>query len=94
MPKGNGESDHSEAETPSHPIQRGKTTAGKSQNWFARVFQIKPASKVFALDTSKVKGRKEVFKILCEWEKYGMEEVYMDKANNIVHARVGEVNCK
>lgn len=46
------------------------------------------------MDTTKVKGRKEVFKILRDWEQYGMEDVYMDKANNVVHGRVGEVNCK
>ena len=76
------------------PVQRRKTTKGKSHNWFARVFQIKPASRVVALDTSKIKGRKEVYKILREWEEYGMEDVYMDKPNNYVHGRVGEVNCK
>jgi hypothetical protein len=47
-----------------------------------------------ALNTSKVKGRKEVYRLLREWEDYGMEDVYMDKGNSIVHGRVGEVNCK
>lgn len=65
-----------------------------NQNWFARVFQIKPASRVIALNTSKVKGRKEVYKLLREWEDYGMEDVYMDKSNSVVHGRVGEVNCE
>lgn len=65
-----------------------------NQNWFARVFQIKPASRVIALNTSKVKGRKEVYKLLREWRDYGMEDVYMDKSNSVVHGRVGEVNCE
>lgn len=63
-------------------------------NWFARVFQIKPASRVIALNTSKVKGRKEVYKLLREWRDYGMEDVYMDKNNSTVHGRVSEANCK
>ncbi|KAJ6151293.1 hypothetical protein N7470_007887 [Penicillium chermesinum] len=65
-----------------------------NQNWFARVFQIKPACRVIALNTSKVKGRKEVYRLLRDWEDYGMEDVRMDKGNSIVHGRVGEVNCK
>lgn len=65
-----------------------------SQNWFARVFQIKPAFRVIALNTSKVKGRKEVYKMLREWKEYGMENVYMDKSNSVVHGQVSEVNCK
>lgn len=65
-----------------------------SQNWFARVFQIKPACRVMALNTTKAKGRKEVYKLLRDWEDYGMEDVKLDKANSIVYGRVGEVNCK
>lgn len=90
----NGEHDAPKSDNPPNPVQRRKTTKGKSQNWFARVFQIKPASRVVALDTSKIRGRKEVYKILREWEEYGMEDVYMDKPNNYVHGRVGEVNCR
>lgn len=65
-----------------------------NQNWFARIFQIKPASRVIALNTSKVIGRREVYKLLREWRDYGMEDVYMDKSNSVVHGRVGEVNCE
>lgn len=73
---------------------RNKRLSLANQNWFARVFQIKPASRVIALNTSKVKGRKELYKLLREWKKYGMEDVYMDKSNSVVHGRVSEVNCK
>lgn len=73
---------------------KNKRLSLANQNWFARVFQIKPASRVIALNTSKVKGRKEVYKLLREWEDYGMEDVYMDKSNSVVHGRVGEVNCE
>ncbi|KAF7717907.1 Uncharacterized protein PECH_002693 [Penicillium ucsense] len=63
-----------------------------NQNWFARVFQIKPASRVIALNTSKVKGRKELYRMLREWEDYGMENVSLDKNNSVVRGRVGAVN--
>ncbi|KAJ5166152.1 uncharacterized protein N7482_004933 [Penicillium canariense] len=80
-----------ESSTPPN-APRNKRLSLATQNWFARVFQIKPASRVIALNTSKVKGRKEVYKMLREWEEYGMENVYVDKSNNIVHGQVSEAN--
>ncbi|OOQ82881.1 putative serine/threonine protein kinase (Kcc4) [Penicillium brasilianum] len=71
---------------------RNKRLSVANQNWFARVFQIKPACRVIALNTSKLKGRKEVYKMLREWKEYGMENVHMDKSNSVVHGRVSEVN--
>lgn len=91
--KGN-EADNAPEPSPQRPTQQKKQPKVRNQNWFARVFQIKPATRVIALDTSNAKGRREVFRILNEWQQYGMEDVYMDKANNYVHGRVGEVNCK
>ncbi|PLB49204.1 putative serine/threonine protein kinase [Aspergillus steynii IBT 23096] len=82
-----------DTESAQKPLPR-KPRAPRSQNWFARVFHFKPATRVIALNTSKIKGRKEVYKILREWEwkQYGLEEVSMDKSNNIILGRVGEVN--
>lgn len=84
----------SEADDLRNASKNNKRLSLANQNWFARVFQIKPASRVIALNTSKVKVRKEVYKLLREWRDYGMEDVYMDKSNSIVHGRVGEVNCQ
>lgn len=76
------------------PLPRTPSVQGRSQNWFARVFQFKPATRVFALNESKIKSRKEVYKILRKWKKLGVEDVSMDKANSIIRGRVGEVNGK
>jgi serine/threonine-protein kinase HSL1 (negative regulator of Swe1 kinase) len=73
---------------------RNKRRSLANQNWFARVFQIRPATQVIALNTSKAKGRKELYKLLREWRDFGMEDVYLDKTNSIVHGRVCEANCK
>jgi hypothetical protein len=73
---------------------RNKRRSVANHNWFARVFQIKPASRVLALNCSKLKGRKELYRLLREWRDYGMEDVWLDKANSIVHGRVSEANCK
>ncbi|KAF4153305.1 hypothetical protein CNMCM6069_001003 [Aspergillus lentulus] len=75
------------------PAPARPNTNGKSHNWFARVFQIKPATRVVPLNTSKLKGRKDVLKLLREWKQFGMEEAHLDKANGVIRAKVGEVNC-
>ncbi|KAL4890745.1 hypothetical protein BDV59DRAFT_204216 [Aspergillus ambiguus] len=74
------------------PLPARPRPEGKSQNWFARVFHFKPATRVVALNASKMRGRKEVYKILRKWKQYGLEDVYLDKANSIIHGKVGEVN--
>lgn len=65
-----------------------------SQNWLARFFHVKPASKVLALNVPKGRAKKEVTKILREWKKYGMEGVRLDKKTKVLKARVGELNCR
>lgn len=82
-----------EAEDPRNPFNNKRRSLA-NQNWFARVFQIKPATQVIPLNISKAKGRKELYKLLREWRDFGMEDVYMDKSNSIVHGRVCEANCK
>ncbi|KAJ5365632.1 hypothetical protein N7517_008518 [Penicillium concentricum] len=92
MCKGLADTDTSiEADDSPNPF-RHKRRSIANHNWFARVFQIKPATQVIALNTSKVKGRKELYKLLREWRDFGMEDVYLDKTNSIVHGRVSEAN--
>lgn len=94
MCKGLADTDSStEADDPPNPFSQKRRSIA-NHNWFARVFQIKPATQVIALNTSKVKGRKELYKLLREWRDFGMEDVYLDKTNSIVHGRVSEANCK
>ncbi|KAL2830220.1 hypothetical protein BDW59DRAFT_177989 [Aspergillus cavernicola] len=75
----------------SHRTRTARPEA-KSNNWFARVFQFKPATRVVVLNTSKIKGRKEVYKMLRDWKQYGIEDIHLDKANSIICGRVGESN--
>lgn len=94
MCKGLADTDSSvEADDAPNPFHQKRRSIA-NHNWFARVFQIKPATQVIALSTSKVKGRKELYKLLREWRDFGMEDVYLDKTNSIVHGRVSEANCK
>jgi hypothetical protein len=70
------------------------STQPLQQSWFARIFHIKPASKILCFSVSKRKARKEIVTILREWKRYGMRDVVVDKVRNVVHGRVGAVNCK
>lgn len=86
------------SEASEQPVNRRKSVRrphkSGNPNWFARFFHVKPATRVVALNTSKVKGRKDVYKTLRDWQRYGMEEVHLDKANNVIYGRVGQVNCE
>jgi hypothetical protein len=73
--------------------RRSIRSSGISNNWFARVFQFKPATRVVALNVSKIKGRKEIYKMLRDWKQYGIEDIHLDKPNSIIYGRVGESNC-
>ncbi|KAL2820015.1 hypothetical protein BJX63DRAFT_444972 [Aspergillus granulosus] len=73
-------------------LKTRRRSPGKSNNWFARVFQFKPATRVVALKTSEVKGCKEVYRMLVEYQQYGIEDVRLDKPNSIIYGRVGESN--
>ena len=66
-----------------------------SQNWFAKFFYVKPASKIICLSTNKARARKEVVKILKEWKKYGLKDVVSDRRADggyLIRGRVDAVN--
>jgi serine/threonine-protein kinase HSL1, negative regulator of Swe1 kinase len=67
-----------------------------NQNWFAKFFHIKPASRVLVLQISKVRAKKEIVKKLKEWRKYGIRDVVVEKraGGDVIRARVDAQNCK
>jgi hypothetical protein len=90
-------SDSVSAQDPVPPKKLDKRQSRPSdanQNWFARFFHVKPATRVIAFNVPKIKCRKEVYKTLRDWKQYGMEDVQLDKAENIIHGRVAEGNCE
>ena len=64
------------------------------QNWLARLFRVKPATRYICLHISKRRARQEVAILLREWRKYGIKDIEVDKDRNIVFARVSAINCK
>jgi len=64
------------------------------QNWLARLFRVKPATRYICLHISKRRARQEVAILLREWRKYGIKDIEVDKDRNIVFARVSAYNCE
>jgi hypothetical protein len=65
-----------------------------SQNWLARLFRVRPATRYLCFNMSRRRARQEVAIQLREWRKYGIKEVEVDKERNIVFAGIGSENCK
>jgi serine/threonine-protein kinase HSL1, negative regulator of Swe1 kinase len=67
-----------------------------NQNWFAKFFHIKPASRVICLCVSKAKARREIVKVLREWRKYGLRDVVSERSDgaDLIKGRVDSMNCK
>ncbi|KAI1823693.1 hypothetical protein F4861DRAFT_509466 [Xylaria intraflava] len=62
------------------------------QNWLARLFRVKPATKYLCFSISRRRARQEMVILLKEWRKYGIRDVQVDRGRNIVFARVGQKN--
>ncbi|KAH8880165.1 Pkinase-domain-containing protein [Thozetella sp. PMI_491] len=62
------------------------------QNWLARLFRVKPATRHLCFAISKRRSRQEVAILLREWRRYGIRDIEVDKERNIVFARVGSKN--
>ncbi|KAH9884872.1 hypothetical protein F4778DRAFT_523127 [Xylariomycetidae sp. FL2044] len=62
------------------------------QSWLARLFRVKPATKHLCFAISKRRARQEIAILLKEWRQHGIKDLQVDKARNIVFARVGKHN--
>lgn len=64
------------------------------QNWLAKLFNVKPASKTICFSVSNRRARQEIVTILKEWKRYGIRDIQVDKKRNIVFGQVAAKNCK
>ncbi|KAI1636004.1 hypothetical protein F4809DRAFT_650847 [Biscogniauxia mediterranea] len=62
------------------------------QNWLARLFRVKPATKHICFTIPRRRVRQEIAIMLRVWRKYGIRDVQVDKERNLVFARVGKKN--
>ncbi|EGO51510.1 hypothetical protein NEUTE1DRAFT_104548 [Neurospora tetrasperma FGSC 2508] len=62
------------------------------QNWLARLFRVKPATRHLCFSMPRRRARQEVAILLREWRQFGIKDVEVDKERNIIFARVGAQN--
>ncbi|TVY49671.1 Serine/threonine-protein kinase [Lachnellula occidentalis] len=62
------------------------------QNWLAKLFHVKPASKFICFSVARRRARREITTVLREWRRYGIRDVQADKQRNIVFGKVGATN--
>ncbi|KAI1504986.1 hypothetical protein F5X99DRAFT_432017 [Biscogniauxia marginata] len=62
------------------------------QNWLARLFRVKPATKHICFSISRRRARQEIALLFRDWRKYGIRDVQVDKERHLVFARVGKKN--
>lgn len=62
------------------------------QSWFAKLLRVKPATRIVCFAVNKRRARQEVTFIFKDWARYGMENVQVDKARDMVFGTVNEIN--
>ena len=67
-----------------------------NQNWFAKFFHIKPASKIFVLQISRMRAKKDIFRVMKNWKKYGLKDVRIERraGQDVIRGRVDAQNCE
>ncbi|KAK3954566.1 hypothetical protein QBC32DRAFT_255261 [Pseudoneurospora amorphoporcata] len=63
------------------------------QNWLARLFRVKPATRHLCFSMPRRRTRQEVAILLREWRQFGIKDVEVDKERNLIFARVGAQNA-
>ncbi|KAL8295767.1 hypothetical protein RB597_009157 [Gaeumannomyces tritici] len=72
--------------------EQGGRKIKPQQNWLARLFKVKPATRTICLTMPRRRARQDIAIMLRDWRRFGMRDVEVDKERNIVFARVGAKN--
>lgn len=67
---------------------------GVQQNWLARFFNIKPASKIICFQRGRGVARQELFRLLRSWRMYGMKDILLDRNRNLIWGGLATPNCE
>jgi serine/threonine-protein kinase HSL1, negative regulator of Swe1 kinase len=62
------------------------------QNWLAKLFHVKPASRFICFSVSRRIARREITIVLRGWKPHGIRDVQVDKGRNIVFGKLGATN--
>lgn len=64
------------------------------QNWLARLFRVKPATRYLCFTVPKRRARHDIAVLLKHWRRHGIEELQVDKERSVIFASLGKINCK
>lgn len=64
------------------------------RNWFQKVLNVKPASRIIHFNISAFQCRKEILKLYKNWLKHGLVIVEDDRKGLVLRARVGNPNSE
>src|SRR5690349_21627251 len=63
-------------------------------NWLSRFLHTKPASAVLCLRVGRGKVRQDFARLLRDWQRFGVEDVSVNRASNSINARIDKQNRK
>lgn len=63
-------------------------------NWISRFLHIKPASATMCLRVGRGKVRQDFVRLLRDWQRFGVQDVSLDRQSNSISARIDKSNRK
>jgi serine/threonine-protein kinase HSL1 (negative regulator of Swe1 kinase) len=63
-------------------------------NWLSRFLHIKPASRTLCFQIGRGKVRQDLVRLLRDWQRFGIQDVSLDRESNSISARVDKSNRK
>ncbi|CAN9186947.1 unnamed protein product [Alternaria alternata] len=61
-------------------------------NWLSRFLHIKPASKTLCFHIGRGKVRQDLVRLLRDWQRFGVQDVSLDREVNFISARIDKSN--
>ena len=63
-------------------------------NWLSRFLHIKPASRTLCFQIGRGKVRQVLVRLLRDWQRFGVQDVSLDRESNSISARIDKGNRK
>ncbi|SMY23257.1 unnamed protein product [Zymoseptoria tritici ST99CH_1A5] len=80
------------AASPTPSTDDAPPSAGPERSWFARFFNIKPATQILCLSINRKHARQELAILMKEWQHHGIRDLECSRKHNTITARVDKVN--
>lgn len=70
------------------------TSAGEpvTRSWFARFLRLRPETRTLAYNVPRARTRQELFRLLKDWQRHGIQDLVYFPQDNSITARVDKIN--